>query len=346
MHSPVRRTRADVRVRILPSALVGLSVVMLAAGCQFPGTGSSGGASGSGTITVAVVPGIDNAPLDVARQDGLFQQHGLNVIIKSYDTFSDEFQALTDGQVQIADGDYTGFFYQQATAHAPLQLIADGYDAASNSVAILTLPTSKITTPQDLENQAVATPSTAIPMTAFSSTGFTAVPFNIQTLAAEEVLQNDGVSPSSVGWSPVPEQDEIGELSSGQVAAILVTEPYILQAEEQLGAVEVVDASSGVTSGLPLSGYFSLDRYASANPSDVQAFQTALDQAQADCAQRGTVQTVISSLPGMSADAAALVTVGTYPTSVNLSQVQRVAGLMYDSGMINTAVTVNAGTSG
>ena len=76
----------------------------------------------------------------------------------------------------------------------------------------------------------------------------------MQTLAAEEVLQNDGVSPSSVNWTPMQEQDMIGALRSGQVKAILATEPYILQAEEQLGAVEVVNASSGVTSGLPMSG--------------------------------------------------------------------------------------------
>ena len=90
----------------------------------------------------------------------------------------------------------------------------------------------------------------------------TAVPYNIQTLAAEEVLQNDGVSPSSVNWTQVPAPDLIGALRSGQVKAILATEPYIFEAEEQLGAIEVVDASSGVTSGLPMSGYFSLASYA------------------------------------------------------------------------------------
>ena len=174
-----------------------------------------------------------------------------------------------------------------------------------------------------------------------------AVPYNIQTLAAEEVLQNDGVSPSSVNWTPdAGPQDMIGALHSGQVKAILVTEPYILEAEEQLGAVEVLDASSGVTSGLPLSGYFSLASYARANPSAVQAFQAALDQAQSDCAQRGPVQAVLPNLTGMSNGEAALVTLGTYPTSLNVGQVQRVAGLMYDSGMISNPVSVSALASG
>jgi len=333
---------AGVRASALRVALAGLSVAVLASGCHVPGTGASGTGPGSGTITVAVVPGIDNAPLRVAGQDGLFQQHGLNVVVKDYQSLRAEFQALTSSQAQIAVGDYTGFLYEQATGSASLRLIADGYDATSNSVAILTLPNSGITTPQQLQNQpgGVATPlAQMIPYS-------TAVPYNIQTLAAEEVLQNDGVSPSGVNWTQMQAQSMLGALRSGQVKAILATEPYILEAEEQLGAVEVVDASSGVTSGLPMSGYFSLASYARANLPAVQAFQDALSQAQADCAQRGPVQAVLSSLTGMSAGATALVTMGTYPTSLNAGQVQRVATLMYDSGMISNPVSMSALTSG
>jgi len=37
---------------------------------------------------------------------------------------------------------------------------------------------------------------------------------------------------------------------------------------------------------------------------------------------------------------------GTYPTSLNVGQVQRVATLMYDSGMISNQINVSALTSG
>ena len=339
----MRLAWAGVRVRDFRLAPVVLSVVLLASGCDVLGGGGSGAASGNGSITVAVVPGIDSAPLRVALQDGLFQQHGLNVTVKDdYQSVSDEIQALASGHAQIAVGDYTGFLAQQAVGRASsrLRLIADGYDAASNSVAILTMPNSTITAPQQLENQLVATPPASM------APPSTAVPYNIQTLAAEEVLQNDGISPSSVNWDQMPAQDMIAALHHGQVKAILATEPYILEAEEQLGAVEVMNASSGVTSGLPMSGYFSLSSYAHANPSVVQAFQAALDQAQAECAQRGPVQAVISGLTGVSTRNAALVTVGTYPASLNVGQVQRVAALMYDSGMISNPVSMSALTSG
>jgi NitT/TauT family transport system substrate-binding protein len=317
-----------------------LSVTALASSCHVPGIGASGAASGSGTITVAVAPGIDSAPLSVGVQQGLFQQHGLKVTIKDYQTLDAESQALRSGQVQVAVGDYTDFFYEQANGKLALRLIADAYDAAPNSVAILALPGSKITTPQDLEAAGVATP----PAQVVPYSG--AVPYNIQTLAAQEVLANDGVSPSSVTWTPLPGQDTLTALRTGKVKAILVSEPYILQAEEQLGAVEVVNASNGVTSGLPMSGYFSLSSYVHENPPVVKAFQAALEQAQSECAERGPVQAVLPQLTGMSAGNASLVTLGTYPTSLNVGQVQRVATLMYDSGMIASPLNVSALASG
>jgi NitT/TauT family transport system substrate-binding protein len=333
-----------VHVCALRLAPVAVAVAVLATGCHFPGTGGSAAVSGNGAaITVAEVPGVDNAPLSVAVKDGLFTQSGLDVTVKDFPTLAAELKALKGGQVQIAAGDYTSFFYAQATKDASLRLIADGYDAASKSVAILTLPgPNSITTPQDLARASggVATPPAQVAPPSAT------VPYNIQTLAAEEVLQNDGVSPSSVKWTRMQPQDMIGALRSRQVSAILVSEPYILEAEKQLGAVEVVDASNGVTSGLPMSGYFSLNSYAHAHPSAVQAFQKALGQAQAECAQRGPVQSALSGLAGMGTGDAALVTLGTYPTSLNVGQVQRLATLMYDSGMITSQVSVNSMISG
>jgi NitT/TauT family transport system substrate-binding protein len=336
----MRLARTSVRVSALRTVPVAVLVAVLAAGCQ---SGGSSAGSGGGPITVGMVPGIDSAPMQVAMQDGIFQRYGLDVTLTKYATLDDEVAALRSGKAQIAVGDYTGFFYADATDGVQLRLIADGYDAASNSVAILALPPkpgAAAMTPQNLEGEEVATPPAEVAPDSASA------PYNIQTLAAEEVLQNDGVSPSSVDWQQEPAQDMIADLRDGSVKAILVSEPYILEAEEQLGAVEVVNASNGVTSGLPMSGYFSLNSYASANPSAVQAFQQALNQAQADCDQRGPVQAVLPTLTGISSGQAALVTLGTYATSLNVGEVQRVASLMYDSGMVTSQITVSRLTSG
>jgi NitT/TauT family transport system substrate-binding protein len=102
----------------------------------------------------------------------------------------------------------------------------------------------------------------------------------------------------------------------------------------------LLDACSGVTAGLPLSGYFTTASYARGNTVALQAFRAALDEAKASTAQPGTVQSVLRTLPEMSSREASLVTIGQYPTFLSVGQVQRVADLMYGTGMINTTLSV------
>jgi NitT/TauT family transport system substrate-binding protein len=321
--------------------LASAALVLSATGCHVPGMGASSGqaasqAQGNGQqITVAVVPGFENAPLQVGVKDGLFAQHGLNVTVQTYQTLQQAYGALTSGQAEVISGDYSGLLYMQAHARrTQLRLIADGYDATPGLMEVLTLPGSSVRTPQDLQGKAVATPPREL--APFSASA----PYNIETLATESALQNDGVSPSSVVWKSMVPGGMINALRDHTVSAIVATEPYILQAETQLGAIELLDACSGVTAGLPLSGYFTTASYAGGNTVALQAFRAALDEAKASAAQLGTVQSVLRTLPQMSSRDASLVTIGQYPTFLSVGQVQRVADLMYGTGMINTTLSV------
>jgi NitT/TauT family transport system substrate-binding protein len=314
-----------------------LAVALLAAGCTSAAGPSAGGRS---SITVAVIPSAENAPLMIAVRQGLFRNHGLNVSVKTYHSLQPEFQALKAGSVDIAAGDYADFFYQQATGKASLHLVADGYDAVPNVMEVLTLPGSGVSTPQDLLNKVVATPEPQLIPSSSGAYTSDSVPYSMETLATESVLNSDGVTPTGVTWKPTPPQDMIGELRSRQVSAILATEPYITQAESELGAVKVMDSCSGPTANLPLSGYFSLSSYAGTHRSQLQQFQAALGTAQANAAAGGPLQAMLPHLTGMSVEDAALVTLGSFPTSLSVGQVQRVADLMYDSGVISTPLSV------
>ena len=309
-------------------------LIVLAAGCSVPGT-SPGQAAGSQEITVAAVPDVANAPLQVAVKDGLFTEKHVNVTVRTYQTLQQAYAALASGQAQVISGDYAGLLYMQAhVAQARLQLIADGYDATPGVMEVLTLPGSAITAPQDLEGQTVATPPTELaPYSADA-------PYNSETLATEAVLQSDGVSPPGVQWKAMAPGSMISALRDHTVSAIVTTQPYILQAETELGAVELLDACSGVTASLPLSGYFTTAGYARGHAAALQDFRSALNAATASTAQLGTVRTVLRSLPGMSSREAALVTIGQYPTFLSVGQVQRVADLMYGTGMITTTISV------
>jgi NitT/TauT family transport system substrate-binding protein len=315
--------------------LLSVSLTLLATGCQLPWASSGQPAAGSQQLTVAVVPGFANAPLQVAVQDGLFTQHGVDVTVQTYQNLQQAYAAVTSGQAGVVSGDYAGLLYMQAHAtHSQLRLIADGYDATPGLMEVLTLPGSTIRAPQDLEGKTVATPPQELAPFSLDA------PYNIETVATEAVLQSDGVSPSSVQWQAMTPSDMIGALRDHTVSAIVATQPYILQAETQLGAIELLDACSGVTASLPLSGYFTTAGFARGHAAALRGFQSALNEAKASTAQLGTVQSVLRTLPGMSAREAALVTVGQYPTFLSVGQVQRVADLMIGTGMIASTISV------
>ncbi len=336
-HVPVACHRRPARPsRIVSAAIAALAVAALAAGCQTAGTGSGSSAAGTLAITVAATPGVDDAPLYLAFKNGTFASAGLNVEIKSYPSVGQELQALANGTVDVAAGDYVDFFYAEAKhSRLDLRIVADGYHAAPGVMEVLTLPNSGITTPQDLEGKTIGTTEPqVIPVQKNGA------PYSLETVATQSVLENDGVNLTHITWKPLPSGDLISALADHQVNAILIQEPYIYEAESRLGAIEVLDSCSGATASLPLSGYFALGSFARKYPDALQDFRSTLQRAQADAALPGPVENVLAHDSGMNMETASLVTIGDYPTSLNAASLQRVAGLMFSFGVLETTLNV------
>ncbi len=325
-------TRGPAGSRRLLAVLAGLSATVLAAGCS--GGGSAGGPV-SGTVTVAAVPGIDNAPLDLAVSQGMFSAEGLTVHIVKYPTVDAELKALNDGKADIAAGDYGPFLYQASQQKATnLRIISDGYDATAGVLELLTLPGSKITSPGQLAGQKIAAPASA------ELTTPPGTPDSLDTAATTSVLRSYGVDMATVTWKVMPQSQEISALRDNLVQAILVTEPYIYEAESELGATELLDACSGATADLPLSGYFTTSAWASSEKNAVADFRAAMSRAQTSAAMAGPVQSALPGYTGMSKLDAEVVTVGSYPATTNVGDLQRVSQLMSDEGMLSNPVEI------
>ncbi len=323
-----KRSRRAVRARHLLAAASGLAVIG-AAGCA--GTASAGG-SVSSTITIAAVPGVDNAPLYLAKKEGLFAAAGLkNVVIKTYPTESAELSALQNKQADIAASDYGSIFYQQAQSN-DLKILADGYDAGPGVLEVLTLPGSTIQSPLDLANQKIGLPSeSALPSLEGSGN-----PPSLYAAAATQVLTNYlGNEAESVQWDPMTQPQEVRALEQHRLKAILVGEPYIYEAESQAGATVVLDACSGSTASLPLAGYVATSTWVNDNHAAAADFQQALVTAQGDASETGQVQQLLPSATGMSAQDADLVTIGSFPTATSALGLERVVRLMSNFNMIS-----------
>jgi NitT/TauT family transport system substrate-binding protein len=326
----LNRGRRALRARCVLAAGSGLAL-LLAAGCS--NSGSPGGAVSS-TIVIADVPGVSDASIYVAQKDGLFAAEGLDhVIIRGYQSQSQVMKALQSGSAQIAAGDYGNIFYQQAQA-PDLRILADGYDATTGSLEMLTYPGSTIVSPKSLtppngSRVAVGVPNDDLLPDA-TALADKSDPFSLDVAAANEVLESFvSNAAESVKWEPMSQPQEVRELAAHQLSAILVSEPYVFQAESALGAVEVLDACSGETAGLPLLGYVAQSSWVKQNSSAVADFQAALAKAQADASLAGQVQKILPGVvPGMTMQDADLITVGTYPTSTSIPELQNVARLV------------------
>jgi NitT/TauT family transport system substrate-binding protein len=315
----VRRLRAS----RLVGAAAGLAVVMVA-GCS---GGATAGGPVSGTVTIAAIPGIDTAPLYLAQKNGYFAAEGLShVVIKPFTSESAELTALQNGQADIAASDYGDIFYAQSQS-PNLRVLADGYDAGPGVLEVITLPRSPIISPADLQGATIGVPNDQV----VSSPGSNHA-VSLQTAAATQVLTNYlGNAALSMSWEPMSQQQELAALQHHALPAVLVSEPYIYEAESQLGAVEVLDAYSGSTAGMPLTGYVAMNAWVTHNPAAVADFQAAISKAQTQAAMTGQVQRLLPKTTGMTVADAALSTIGTYPTSTSVTGLERVVRLLVNT---------------
>lgn len=311
-------------------ALAALGLAPAVAGCNpLSGSGTGGGA----VIKVALVPGIDNATFALAQRKDIFARAGVDVRIRTYTSAGAALNALASGAAQVASVDYGDLFYAEASSSRIYRIIADGYDAGPGVAEIMTLPNSPITSPGGLFNQKIAFPA----VNQFNKGSL--VPTSLLQAAAMSVLQNYGLNPTAVHWEAMSPQTEINALEAKQVPAILLPEPYIYDAE-QAGATELVDACSGSTAGIPLSGYVTTKAWYREHPSSAAAFRTAIEQAAALASMPGPIQQVLPGFAHLSKQQAAVVTIGTYPTATIAASLQRTANLMAVQGMIKFGLNV------
>jgi NitT/TauT family transport system substrate-binding protein len=333
--SPVPQWRRPARTRLLLTATAGIAL-LLAAGCSGGGSGTS---PVSGTVTIAAVPSVDDAPLWLAKDRGLFAAAGLNVQINTVSSDAAAITEVKNGQAQIAASDYGNILaYQADSANSGnlLYLLADGYDAGTGNVEVLVGPKSNLTSPSMLAHLNIGVPSQltiaagGAPATDSSPTpSVPSGPSSLDAAAASEEISDYLLNVRLVvTWDPMSEQQEISELHSGVLKAVLLTQPYAYEAEAEFGDIELTDVFSGQTANMPLSGYVASDTWAEHNSQAIADFKSALDNAQNQASTLGPVQQTLQSTLGISLADADMTSLGTYPTSISDPEISRVATLL------------------
>jgi NitT/TauT family transport system substrate-binding protein len=332
--------------RVSSVAVLAAVMMMIATGC-----GSATAASGIPALTpvtglektvlnVSVVPAVGAAGFFIALHDGLFAQEGLSVrYIPAVSS-----QAVIAGQIagryDITGGNYVSYIQSQASGAARgaggLEIAAEGSGLEQGDHLILVLPGSPIQTLADLQGRYLAINA----------------PGNVDYVMTASLLLDHGIPLKNVHiTSGVPFPAMAAALKAGEytipgthtalpVDAVAAAAPYSTLIQEELGAVTVADLDQGPTTGFPIVGYAVTRAWARANPRTLQAFLVALEAGQeiADTSHRAVENAFETLRPGqghIDDVTAAVMAPNSYPLSIDPAQLQRVADLMQQFGLLS-----------
>ena len=316
-----------VLVRFTTLATAALCVLTTVTGCS-GSTGPAAAASGGGLektrLTVRVLPVADMAPLYLAIRNGYFTAEGLTITPRVIQKGDLAIQALRQGDLDIAVGNYVSFFTAQARG-AHLKIIADGYQAKQNTQVVVTLPGSPIRRVSDLAGKRIGVSTLS----------------NVAQLATMSALDVAGVNPRAVKFVQVDNPNMATALRTGLIDAAYELEPFLSADQQHYGVVKLFDAMSGPTANLAISGYATTTSWAAKNPNTFAAFQRAMHRGQVAAADRAAVEKILPTYTSINANTAAEINLGTYPTSISQTRLARVLQLMVTYRLVPDESTVD-----
>lgn len=313
------------RTAIAATAAVFAAALLASCGGGSDASGSAGNGLEKTRLNVAGLAVVDDAPLYIARDKGLFKKQGLDVKVTTLTQSTQAIPGLLRGDIDIdAGGNYVSFLQAKSKGAIDLRILADGFHCAKDVLPILTMPTSPVKKPGDLTGKKVAVN----------------IANNVQTMLLGAVLRSENVDPSKVKPVQVPFPDMSTALQKGQVDTVSAVEPFATDMSSRLKARKVLDSCTGPTENFPLSGVFATDKFVKDNPKTVAAFQRAYTEAQKMAADRSLVEAALPGYTKIGADTAKDIAIGTFPTALDAGTLQRVPDLMKASGLLSQPLNV------
>jgi NitT/TauT family transport system substrate-binding protein len=317
--------------RITAAVLSTAGILAAVAGCGVLGGDSGGNTGGSDKvervqIKVGAMPIIDSAPVHLASQLGYFKEEGLEVQLETVTGAATAIPKLLSGELQFTYGAYVPVFQAQEKGTGDFKFVADSYQTAEKIFVIMVGPNSTVKSPKDLAGKTIATNTKN----------------SITDLLAKSAMDTAGVDISRVNWVEFPFPDMQARLASGQVDAAVMLEPFVTQAERAIGALPILDTSQGPTQNFPISGHAATAQFVKDHPKTTEAFRRALTRASEAARDRKTVEDAVVKYAKIDPQVAQLVKIGTYPTSLDRTRLQRTVDLMTKYKLLTKEMNVDA----
>lgn len=291
----------------------------LLAGCG----GTATAAGGMTVVHVDALPVVDDAPFYLALKRGWFRQAGLDVRASMATTSAVAFPRLVSGATDVVAGSNWVSMFKYAVNGGPIRVLADGYASKPTSNAVVALRSSHIRGLKDLYGKKVA----------FSLTK------SITTITFAAAMRANGADPSKVDQVQVPFTSMAEALDNHSVTAAYMVEPFVTMAETKGARIILDPTGKGPTANFPMSGYATSTTFVTKHRRAAAAFRRVIQRAQA-ATGRSQVEQLLPTYTKLPRKTAAMITIGTYPTSVDAHRLQRVADLMLREHLLKKKLDV------
>jgi NitT/TauT family transport system substrate-binding protein len=308
------------RATLLSSAALSIAAVVALAGCSTDAdldTGADSTSTASGeleTLTVANLPIADQGAYFYALDNGIFEEHGLEITPASATGGSAAIAAMAAGDYDIV---YSG-------ADGVIKAFANGLPVKIISGANTNQPEGD----NDATGLVVAPGITELSQLSGTSIGTNALG-NINQVFAQEFLAQNGVTDVQVVEIPFPEQ--VAALESGQISATLLPEPFASQAVAGGATILGYPYRIGEDQTTGVGVYVATDDVISEKADAVSRFVEAMTEASEaanDPANKEAVTEAILANTQLTEEVATALTFVHFTTDVTPAQIQAVADLL------------------
>jgi NitT/TauT family transport system substrate-binding protein len=282
--------------------------------------GSGGGTTAKGgdtSVTVAVLPLADYAPVYWAQDHGMFKKEGLNVKFENLQGGPVGIQKVVTGEIQFAFSNPISSTIATSKG-APVQTVAMVSGLGEGELGIFVKPDSPIKTMADLNGKTVGINTTN----------------NVGDVTFARLAKSEGISVKP-DWIEVPFPEMIDGVKNGSIQAGYLPEPFATAAR-QAGLREVVNLVQGDNVGLPMSTFVTSTQYAKSHPDVVKKFAQALAEARDDLAGKETeFRSWLPKATGTNAQAAQVMHLPTFDVTLNVKEMQGIADFLSELGVIS-----------
>ncbi|WP_369373012.1 ABC transporter substrate-binding protein [Promicromonospora sp. Populi] len=255
--------------RTFPTAVAATAAVLLLAAC-----GSSDGGAASGpdatadgeltAVTVGVIPIVDVAPIYLGVQEGIFEEHGLDVTLELAQGGAAIVPAVVSDEYQFGFSNVTSLLAASVEG-LPLKVVAPGNfttgTPGEDFGGVVVPEDSDIEDAADLAGATVAVNTLN----------------NIGDTTVRKVVDDAGGDPADVEFVELGFPDMPAAVAGGQVDAAWIVEPFLTVAQQQ-GARVVTSNFAETDPDLLVAAYFTSDQLIAEDPETVEAFTAAMEE--------------------------------------------------------------------